>query len=186
MSPVSSLLSYITSPQHCFCQSFYVSFLTSSVSCLASPVLYLLSQCLISPFSRLLSLSEVSCLTTCLLTHISRVMSSISRLLSHVSRRTPPVCLTSPVSLMSYASCLSHISCRSHIFCRSHFYFLSYVSCLFHVSCLSHFYCTGMSHVSCLVSRLTSFLRLLSLSCLLSVSRQVFHLHHSPLKEGWR
>ena len=86
---------------------------------------HLLSKCLMFPFSRILSpvsrlLSHVFCLTS----PVSLLMSPFSRFLSHV------ICLTSPVAfLLSHVSLLtSSVSCLlSHISCL---HLLSNVSCL--------------------------------------------------------
>ena len=98
MSPVSCLLSHVSvshliSLSHIFCLLSCVSYL--------STVSRLLSQCVMSPFSRRLSLYHISWLTTSVSCLTSRYCLTpiVSRLLS-VSRLLPIVCLTLSVSLM--------------------------------------------------------------------------------------
>ena len=117
MSSFLSLLFYISCLIPWCLMSSLLSLL-SHISCLTSPVSHILSQCLMSPFSRLLSPSHVTGLTT-----------SVSCLTS-----TSPVCLLS-VSCLRSVSCLLSVSC------------LSLVSCLSYAYCLSQSHVFWQSHV---------------------------------------
>ena len=92
------------------CLLSHISCPLSLVPCLMSIVSRLLSQCLMSPFSHLLSISHVSCRTTsvsCLTSIFSRLPSHFSWLPSYVSCRISK----------SHVSCLFHISCLSSPVC---------------------------------------------------------------------
>ena len=139
MSHISCYMSHVSCLKHHVSYFFSISCLMSYVSCLTYPVSHL---CLRSPVSSLLS--QVSCLMwspvsrllshvsiSCLLPHLSCLLSHGSSLIFHIS------CLTSPVS-----SLLSHISCLMSLVS----YLLSHVSYLtspvsflmFHVSCVGY------------------------------------------------
>ena len=123
-SPVPCLTQVSCLKSHVPCLTSHVSFsrLLSHVSYLLSPVSCpgILSQCFLSPFSHLLSLSNAACLT-----HL------------------PPVSdLLSLVYCLSHVSCLYHVSYLSHIsvLClkstvciTSHVFLMSPVSCLLSV-----------------------------------------------------
>ena len=92
-----------------------------------------------SPFSRLLSLSHVSCLTTL-----------VSCLTSRYCLTPPvfPVCFTSPVLCLLSIACLTYPVCLVSVKCLPDVYCLSHFSFLFHISCLSHIFC--LPGISCL------------------------------------
>ena len=116
-------------------------------------------SCLLYHVSSMMSL--VSCLlyhVSCIMSPVSCILYHVSCLLSHVSRLLSKVsCLTSPVSrLLSHVSCLTFpVSLLLSQVSR----FLSHVSCsclTFPVSCLlSHVSCL-LSHVFCLKSPVSS------------------------------